>query len=133
MRKKPTLAPGASDLLALRQVSCGLLELLDEWCVAKVCVSISTKCPRFAVLPIWEYLITMDREIDLVWKSRHRFSLVSTLLVSTRVNMVLYALLQIVAYVPEGSCAVSFGNRTGIALQPTEIYLGVSERLQLHE
>lgn len=58
----------------------------------------------------------MDQEIDLVWKRGHKFSLVSVLLVSTRVNMVLYALLQIVAYVPEHSCAVSFGNQVGITI-----------------
>lgn len=58
----------------------------------------------FSALPIWEYLITIDQEVSLVWGRKTRFSLQSILLVSTRICMVVSAILS--AIDPESTCTV---------------------------
>lgn len=53
---------------------------------------------------IWEYLITVDQEISLVWRKKHKVSMPSILLVTIRICMLSTAVGFGIAYLPGLSC-----------------------------
>lgn len=55
---------------------------------------------------IWEYLITVDQEISLVWRKKQKVSMPSILLVTIRICMLSTAVGFGIAYLPGLSCTV---------------------------